>query len=78
VSVRRLALESAIMIVTIAMRLSPLERDLLAAGLLALHQRLWPGENLENAVQGQPSRRCRLRKQQSSFVSLSERDSRSG
>jgi len=55
VSVRRLALESAIMIVTIAMRLSPLERDLLAAGLLALHQRLWPGENPENAVQGQPS-----------------------
>ena len=43
-SARRLALDAAIMIATIAMRLSPLERDLLAAGLFALHDRFWPSE----------------------------------
>ncbi|WP_188820697.1 hypothetical protein [Novosphingobium indicum] len=39
---RRLAFDSAIVIATIAMRLSPLERDLLAASLIALHQKIWP------------------------------------
>jgi hypothetical protein len=34
-----------IMIATIAMRLSPLERDLLAAGLFALHDRFWSPES---------------------------------
>jgi len=42
VNARRIALDGLIMIATIAMRLSPLERDLLAASLMALHQRFWP------------------------------------
>jgi hypothetical protein len=39
---RRIALDGVIMIATIAMRLSPLERDLLAASLFVLQQRFWP------------------------------------
>jgi len=45
---RRITLDSVIMIATIAMRLSPLERDLLAASLMALHQRFWPHDMLDN------------------------------
>jgi hypothetical protein len=45
VTARRLALDGVVMIATIAMRLSPLERDLLAAGLFALHDRFWPPES---------------------------------
>lgn len=39
------------MIATIAMRLSLLERDLLAASLFALHQRFWPRDILDNEDQ---------------------------
>lgn len=46
----RLALEGAIMIVTIAMRLSPLERDLLAASLFALHHRFGGRNDRKNGV----------------------------
>lgn len=42
VSARRIALDGVIMILTIAMRLSPLERDLLEVSLFALQQRFWP------------------------------------
>ena len=45
---RRIALDSVIMIATIAMRLSPLERDLLAASLMTLHQRFWPRDMPDN------------------------------
>lgn len=47
---RRLALEGAIMIVTIAMRLSPLERDLLAASLFVLHHQFWIRDDRKNGV----------------------------
>lgn len=53
---RRLALEGVIMIVTIAMRLTPLERDLLAAGLFALQQKLRPRENPHNQFWGHSSK----------------------
>lgn len=42
---RRLTLDGVIMIATIAMRLSPLERDLLAMGIFALHDRFWPPDS---------------------------------
>jgi|GEM_PF-6060428 len=39
------ALESAVTLVALAMRFSPLERDLFAAGLFMLLHRLWPPED---------------------------------
>tara|TARA_R110000787_G_scaffold286432_1_gene404933 strand:- start:10740 stop:10904 length:165 start_codon:yes stop_codon:yes gene_type:complete len=42
------ALEGVALIVTIAMRLAPIERDLLMASLFALHCRFWPREDSIN------------------------------
>lgn len=44
-TVRRLALDGVILIAAITLRLSPLECDLLAAGLCVLRDRFWPPEN---------------------------------
>jgi len=52
VNLRRLALDSAVMIVTLTMRLSPIERDLLAASLFALHHRFWPSDDPDKDVRG--------------------------
>jgi hypothetical protein len=41
------------MIVTIIMRLTPLERDMLAASLSALHYRFWPSDDLEDDAQNE-------------------------
>jgi mannose/cellobiose epimerase-like protein (N-acyl-D-glucosamine 2-epimerase family) len=42
VNLRRLAADGMIMIATIALRLTPLEQDLLAASLAVLLHRFWP------------------------------------
>nr|WP_047168110.1 hypothetical protein [Sphingomonas sp. Y57] len=41
-NLRRLAADGVIMIATIALRLTPLEQDLLAASLAVLLHRFWP------------------------------------
>ena len=41
-NLRRLAADGMIMIATIALRLTPLEQDLLAASLAVLLHRFWP------------------------------------
>jgi len=48
--IRRIALEGAITLATIAMRLSPIERDLLAAGIFLALCRFRPAAEVDNDV----------------------------